>query len=173
MKKVMLLLLILWNLGFGDSKSYNYTTTCIANAFLNVPNFQCKTCPNAINQIQNKYQIVPISCQCAKGFIVSSNTCVQLAASNCGTTSSNFYAVNDLNGLSSSSVSSCTNCEPNAYPNEYFWCDIEMQLPVFLVELEWIIVLPRDAIVCLERRVFLAVFLVLTIRHRPMSIAIM
>ena len=97
-------------------KSYSYAT-CLTNTYRNPANLECLICPT--NQVSNNYQTLPIFCQCKNGFYPSTNAnpCIQLAASSCGGTNDNFYAIYDLNGASSTSISTCTACAGNAYPD--------------------------------------------------------
>lgn len=114
MFKIINLAFFLVYLAFIHNRSYNYTA-CSTNAYRNTANLQCISC--SANQIPNNYQTISISCQCSNGYIVNANTCTPLTASNCGGSNNNFYALYALDGTMSSSITTCTSCAGNAFPD--------------------------------------------------------
>jgi hypothetical protein len=98
---------------------YSYSA-CNSTSYLNTANLQCNQCSN--NQIANTYQIIPINCQCAIGYVVANNnTCSQINSNTCGTNTT-YYPLYTITGDVSSTVSTaaaCSSCANTAYTNQY------------------------------------------------------
>jgi len=122
---------------------YSYSA-CNSTSYLNTANFQCTQC--STKQIANSYQVIPISCQCAIGYVVgNSNTCTQINTNLC-TTTTTYYPLYTITGDVNATVSSaaCSTCASNAYANQYYSFEIEMLLDVFLAKQVWFTVRPKD-----------------------------
>jgi len=97
---------------------YSYSA-CNSTSYLNTANLQCTQC--STTQIANSFQIIPINCQCAVGYVVgNSNACTQINTNLC-TTTTTYYPLYTITGDVNAAVSSagCSTCASNAYANQY------------------------------------------------------
>jgi hypothetical protein len=97
---------------------YSYST-CNSTSYLNTANLQCTQC--STNQIANSYQVIPVNCQCAVGYVVGNNNVCNLINSNNCITTTTYYPLYTVTGDVNSGVSSaaCSPCDSSAYANSY------------------------------------------------------
>lgn len=118
--------LIVTVIAMVTANKYAYSA-CDSSSSLNSANLACSTCP--ANTIANNYQTIATSCQCAAGFLPSTNgVCSSASASTCGPSTFSFYPIYSLDGDTASGTVTCTPCAGNAFTNMYNHSHEEMRL---------------------------------------------
>lgn len=129
MRKVICLCVMV---GVIYATAYSYSE-CNSSSYLNTADLQCDVC--GANQIANRYQTVPVNCQCENGYRVGTNgTCSAAFTASCATNNS-YYSIFAEDGSATTGTSNCTVCDGSAYANMYDFRDIVTRRDVLLVVL--------------------------------------